>query len=118
MLQQNRAENFEEKGEEERRNHEIRLSMKQYLRRSSSQVQLGNATIWPNHRMMIAAMKKKMMVLPGEFARYLDRTDWEIWRLGLMRYCTFYVMSISAQSAMTREIFQQMIFFGSICIES
>ena len=38
------------------------------LRRSGSQVHRDNATIWPNHRMMRAAMKK-MIVLPAKFAR-------------------------------------------------
>ena len=49
--------------EEERRYHQVRLSMKKYLRRSSSQAHHGNAKVWPNDRMMRAAMKKNMMVL-------------------------------------------------------
>ena len=44
------------------------LSIKKYLRRSNSQVHGGNVTIWPNDRMMRAAMKK-IMVLPAKFAR-------------------------------------------------
>ena len=37
----------------------------------SSQFHRGNAIIWPNNRMMGAAMKKKMMVLPAKFAKSL-----------------------------------------------
>ena len=65
LLHQNRAE----KEEEERIYHQVWLPAKKYLRRSSSQVHRGNATIWPNHRTMRAAMKKKKMVLPAEFER-------------------------------------------------
>ena len=47
--------------------YQVRLSIKKYLRRSSSQVHRGSATVWLNHRMMRAAMKK-MVVLFAKFA--------------------------------------------------
>ena len=68
-LQEKGPKNLEGKEEEERRHHQVRLSMKKYLKRSSSQVHHGYATIWTNHRTVRAAMKKKVVVLPAEFAR-------------------------------------------------
>ena len=61
------------KEEEERRRHQVWLSMKKYLRRSCSQVHRGNAKIWPNHSMMKAAMMKKMMALPAKFGRPFEQ---------------------------------------------
>ena len=96
---------FGGKEEEERRCDQVWLSLKKYLRRSSSQVYRGNAKIWPNHRFMRAVLKSKMMkkmmmkilkmmkkmmvlmmVLLQSLLHLLDRTDEEMWRLGSMRY--------------------------------
>ena len=71
LLQQNRAKKVYEKKEQEKRHYQVWLSMKKYLRRSYRQVHHGNARIWPNHRTMRAAMKKKLIVLPAKFARSL-----------------------------------------------
>lgn len=56
LLQQNRSIKLGGKKEEEK------VSMKKYLRRSSSQAHRGNAKIWLNHQMMRAVMKKNMMM--------------------------------------------------------
>ena len=76
------------------------------LMRSSSQAHCGSATIWPNHQVMRAAMKKKMMILPARYP--LDKNDREMWRLVSMRYIQ---MNISAQNAMIRKTFPQMVIF-------
>ena len=44
----------------------------------------SDATIWLNHRMMRAVMKKKMMVLPTILQVILNRNEREMWRLGLL----------------------------------
>ena len=51
-------------GKRKRKEGQVQSSMKKHLRGSRSHVHRGNATIWLNHRMMRAAMKKKIMVLP------------------------------------------------------
>ena len=66
FLQQNRVEKFVEKRGRERRYHQVQLPMTRYHRKSSL-VNRNNATIWPIHRMMRAAMMKKMMVPPAKF---------------------------------------------------
>ena len=69
LLQQNSTKNVGGRGEEEEsRYHQVQLSTKNYLRRSSSQLRRGDAAIWPKHRMIRGAMKKKMMELPRKFA--------------------------------------------------
>ena len=85
------------------------MPVKKYLRRSSSHVHCGNATIWPNHRMMRAVIKKKMMVLPAKFARspgYNCRRNVEI------GFNAIYGMNISAQSAITRDFSADENFFS------
>ena len=62
LLRQNSSEKAGARGEDKRYHH-VQLSMKNYLKRSSSNVHCGNATIWLNHQMMGAVVKKKMMVL-------------------------------------------------------
>ena len=64
----NEREEESGKKEEEKRYHQVRLSMKKYIRRISSQVHRKNAKIWPNHGMMDAMLKKKMVVLPAKIA--------------------------------------------------
>ena len=49
LLVENRAKKVGGKEEEERICHQVQLSIKKNLRRSSSQVHGGIATIWPNH---------------------------------------------------------------------
>ena len=58
---------------------------------------------------MRAALKKKMMVLlPAKFAR----SPGQNWRRNVdIGFSAIYAMNISAQSAMTREIFPQMMIF-------
>ena len=60
---------LEGKEEKERRYHQVRPSIKKLFRRSSSQVHRDNTTVWQNHRMIKAAIKKKMMALPAKFTR-------------------------------------------------
>ena len=56
LLQQNRSKKLDGKKEVEK------VSMKKYLRRSSSQAHRGYAKIWLTHQMMRAVMKKNMMM--------------------------------------------------------
>ena len=82
--------------------------MKKYLRKSGSQLHRNNATIWPNHRMMRATRKKKMMVLHAKFAR----SPAQNWRRNVeIDFNAISAINISAQSAMTKEIFPQMMIF-------
>ena len=76
LLKQNRVQKLRGKEEEERRYHQVPLSMKNYLRRSSSQIHCGNVTIWPNHRRL---------------------------RNVQIGFNAIYAMNISAQRAMTRD---------------
>ena len=69
LLQQNRAERVGVEGGRGKKIPSGSLLMKKFLRRSSSQVHRGNATICPNHQMMRAAIKKKMMALPAKFPK-------------------------------------------------
>ena len=72
MLQQNSSEEVKRKKGTEKGIHQIRLSMKKYLKRNSSYIHhRGNATVWPKYQIVRAAMKKKMMALPVKFARPL-----------------------------------------------
>ena len=100
--------------EEERRCCQVRLSVKNYLSRSSSQVH-HNLMIQLDHRLMRAAMKKKM-VLPAKFARSPGQ-NWQ--RNVEIGFNAIHAMNISSTSAMTREIFPQTInFYCSICVGS
>ena len=81
--------------------------MNKYFKRSSSQVLRDNARNSPNHRMMIAAMKKEMIVLPARFAR---STGWNCRRNMEFGFNAIYAMNISAQSAMTRESYFFVVF--------
>ena len=67
FLQKNRAEKVRGKRGRGKKNYQVMLSMKKYLRRRSSQIHGSNVTIWLNHRITRAAMKKKMMVLRAKF---------------------------------------------------
>ena len=62
LLQQTRTKKVAgERGRETKRYYQVWLSMKKYLRRSSSHAHFGNAAIWLNHQMMEAAMTRKMI---------------------------------------------------------
>ena len=107
LLQKNRTEKVGGREEEEKRYHRVRLSIKKYFRRSRNH--RSNATIWSNHRMMRAAIKKKMMVLTS---CKLATSPEQNWRRNVeIGFTAIYAMNISAQSAMTREVFPQMMIF-------
>ena len=98
LLSQNSAEKIGGKKEEGRRYNLVQLSVKKYFRRSSSQVHRGNATIWPNHQMMIAETKE-MMLRPAKIRRIL----WiELTEKCAVGFSAIYPLNISAQSSMTR----------------
>ena len=78
MLLQNRSEKVSGGGEEERRYHQIRLSMKKYLRRDSSQV---HRIEWREQR-----WGRRWIYYLQNLQDPLDRTDGEMWRLGSMPY--------------------------------
>ena len=71
LLQQNRTKKVGGE-EEELTYHQVKMPMRKFLKRRSSQVHRGNARIWTNHRMMRTAMKK-VMALTVEFARSLGQ---------------------------------------------
>ena len=81
--------------------------MKKWLRMSGSQVHRGKATIWWNYRMMKAAMKKKK---DDVFTCKICNIPWmEMTKNGEIEFNAIYAMNISAQSAMSKEKFPQII---------
>ena len=79
LLQQNGPEKLEWGGgvsgeKEERRYHQVRLSVIKYLWRNSSQVHRGNATAWSNDESSDEDVNLQNLQDP------VDRTDGEMWR--------------------------------------
>ena len=70
LLQLNSAEKVGKGGKkEERRYHRFRFSLKKIPQEKQQLGLSGQCDNWPYHRIMTAAMKKNIMVLPERFAR-------------------------------------------------